>query len=251
MKNLLLLLIALIPSVFFAQNNEGRILFNEEVKFQIELPEEMAHMKDKLPSSQTAQKELLFTTSNSLWQNAEVAVNEEAATFEDTNEQGNIRIKMVAVGAESKLFKDLDKGQKIEKTDFMGKAFLISGELKIYPWKLTGAQKTIAGYDCQHAVLQDTAQNVEAWFTPQIAVSDGPAGYGALPGMILEISIDGGQTTIVATNIELKELDQDAIQAPKKGKKVSQEEFDAIVESKTKEMEEEMGGNAMRIRVGQ
>ena len=33
------------------------------------------------------------------------------------------------------------------------------------------------------------------------------------------------------------------IKAPKKGKKVSQEEFEAIVDEKTKEMEEEMGGS--------
>ncbi len=251
MKNLLLIFTIIFSNVLIAQNNEGRILYTEEVKFQIDLPEEMAHMKDKLPSSQKSERELLFSPSTSLWQAAEVADNEDTATFEDTNEEGNVRIKMIAVGSESKLFKDLDKNTKTEKTDFMGKVFLIKGDLKQYPWKLSGASKTIAGYDCQQAIFQDSSRNIEAWFTTQIPVSSGPAEYGALPGMILELNIDNGQITISAARVELKKLEADAIQAPKKGKKVSQEEYEAIVEAKTKEMEEEMGGSGMRIKIRQ
>ena len=247
----LLFLIAIMPTFLFAQNNEGKIYYAEEVKFQFELPEGMEHMKDKFPSSQKSEKELLFNANSSLWRAAEMEAQEDAATFEDTNEQGNIRIKMVTVGAESKLFKDLDKNKKTEKTDFMGKSFLINGDLKTFSWKLSGKSKTVAGYACQQAIFQDSTQNVEAWFTPQIPVSSGPAEFGALPGMILELNIDEGQTRIWATKVNLEKLDLSAIQAPKKGKKVSQEEFEAIVEAKTKEMEEEMGGNATRIKIRQ
>jgi len=251
MKNLLLLIITMSPAFIFSQNNEGKILYTEEVKFQIDLPEEMAHMRDKIPSSQKSEKELLFNESTSLWKNAENAVDEHAATFEDTNEQGSIRFKMITTRSESELFKDLDKSQKTEKTDFMGKVFLINGDLKDFPWKLSGESKTIAGYECQHAIFQDSTQKVEAWFTPKIPISTGPADFGALPGMILELSIDDGQTTIRATKIEFVKLEKEKIQAPKKGKKVSQEEFDAIVQAKTKEMQEEMGGNTMQIRIRQ
>ncbi len=250
MKNLLLL-IAIIPAFLFAQNNGGKIFYSEEVKFEIELPEDMEHMRDKLPSSQTFERQLLFNESTSLWKSAEAVELEHEATLEDTNEQGNVRVKMITTGSESELFKDLDKNEKIEKTDFMGKEFLINGELKTYPWKLTGETKSVAGYECQHAVFQDTTQKVEAWFTPKIPVSSGPSDFGALPGMILELSIDDGQTTIIATKIELEKLETGEIQAPKKGKKVSQVEFDAIVEAKTKEMQEEMGGNSMRIQIRQ
>ena len=250
MKNLLFVLF-LIPSFLFAQKNTGKIVFTEEVKFEFELPEEMAHMKDRLPSSQKFERELLFTETSSLWKNAEEVEDEHSATFEDTNEQGNIRFKMITTGAESELFKDLEKKKKIEKTDFMGKVFLINGTLKNYAWKLSGESETIAGYECQHAVFQDTTQKVEAWFTSEIPVSSGPADYGSLPGMILKIKIDDGQTVISASKVEFAEKYAEAIQAPKKGKKVSQEEFDAIVEAKTKEMQEEMGGNAMQIRIRQ
>ena len=35
-----------------------------------------------------------------------------------------------------------------------------------------------------------------AWFTPEIPVSTGPAMYGGLPGLILEIS-DGNRTMLM------------------------------------------------------
>ena len=132
---------ALIPALIFAQNKEGKITYTQEVKFQLDLPEGMEHLKDQLPSSQKSQRELLFNASSSLWRNAEVPENEEAATLEDTNEEGNFVFKIKTIGGESELFKGLDSGQQIEKTDFMGKVFLIDGTVKKHPWKLTGAQK--------------------------------------------------------------------------------------------------------------
>ena len=72
----------MVPSFLFAQKNTGKILFTEEVKFEFELPEEMAHMKDRLPSSQKFERELLFTEMSSLWKNAEAIENEHSATFD-------------------------------------------------------------------------------------------------------------------------------------------------------------------------
>lgn len=51
---------------------------------------------------------------------------------------------------------------------------------------------------------------------------------------------------IKATKIELKEVDK--IEKPDNGKKVTEEEFDKIVEEKMKEMEKEYGGQTISIR---
>jgi GLPGLI family protein len=61
--------------------------------------------------------------------------------------------------------------------------------------------------------------------------------------MILELDIDEGKRTLVAEKITLAPNEKGAITKPKKGKKVSREEYEKIVEEKTKEMEEQMGGN--------
>ncbi len=94
---------------------------------------------------------------------------------------------------------------------------------------------------------------VTAWYTMDIPVSSGPNLYGGLPGLILEISDDN--TTILCTKVVLNPKDKIAIKAPKKGKKVSQNEFNTIRANKAKEMREQFqngkgrnSGNRTKIR---
>jgi hypothetical protein len=63
------------------------------------------------------------------------------------------------------------------------------------------------GYVCQKATVQlDSATNLVAWFTPQIPVSTGPGVNAGLPGLILEMAMNGDQRTVVATQVDLKKL---------------------------------------------
>jgi GLPGLI family protein len=70
--------------------------------------------------------------------------------------------------------------------------------------------------------VPDTAQ-VVVWFTPAIPVSAGPDYEGQLPGLILQVDINGN-TTYKAIEVSQK-ADIAAIKEPKKGKKVTAEEF--------------------------
>ncbi|EDM43575.1 hypothetical protein SCB49_08293 [unidentified eubacterium SCB49] len=87
---------------------------------------------------------------------------------------------------------------------------------------------------------------VTAWFTPQIPVQNGPAEYGGLPGLILELNID--RQTILCSKIVLNPTDGVDIKKPSKGKKVSREEFNEIVKVKTEEMRENFRGRGGRSR---
>ena len=60
--------------------------------------------------------------------------------------------------------------------------------------------------------------------------------------MILELSLNDGERILSATEINLDNVDLEKIVAPKKGKKVTREEFAKIEEEKRKEMEEMYGG---------
>ncbi|HRJ14480.1 MAG TPA: GLPGLI family protein, partial [Saprospiraceae bacterium] len=102
-------------------------------------------------------------------------------------------------------------------------------------------------YECLKAMLQDTSEQVTAWFTPQIPVQTGPAGYGMLPGLILEVNVDNGTRTIMVTNLDLKPVP--SIEKPSKGKKVSEKEFKTIEAEKMKEMGAEMGGSGKGVRM--
>jgi len=92
---------------------------------------------------------------------------------------------------------------------------------------------------------------ITAWYTPEIPVSQGPAEYWGLPGLILEVN--DGRTAILCSKLILNPEEKVKIQAPTKGKKVSQEEYDEIAIKKAEEMSERFRNNRRgeggRIRI--
>jgi GLPGLI family protein len=85
---------------------------------------------------------------------------------------------------------------------------------------------------------------IEAWYTPQIPVSNGPMEYGGLPGLILEVSADG--TTILCSKIVMNPADKIKIEAPKKGTEVTKMEYQDIITKKMAEMRNMYSGRRGR-----
>ena len=245
MKSTLFLLALLLPLFAFSQQTEGEITYVETIQLKIELPEGQEEMAKMMPSSQSFSKSLLFNENAALYKDAEFAENED---LEVNGGSDGMQFKMIMKRPENIFFTDLENGASINSREFFGRNFLITGEPKKFAWKMSGEQKKVQGYVCQKATSQDEERAIEAWFTPQIPVSAGPGEFSGLPGLILEVSIDGGDRTMVASKVELKELSKDAIEKPTKGKEVTQEEFDKIEEEKMKEMEMEMGGSGKGMK---
>ena len=85
---------------------------------------------------------------------------------------------------------------------------------------------------------------VTVWYTPQIPVSNGPAEYWGLPGLILEVNAD--RTTILCSKIVMNPEEKEEIKKLSKGKEVTQEEYNQIVKEKIEEMREMYGGRGDR-----
>ena len=85
---------------------------------------------------------------------------------------------------------------------------------------------------------EETPREIEivAWYTPQLAVSQGPAEYWGLPGLILELSADN--TTMLCTKIVINPRESDDIKPLTKGKQVTKEEYNEIMTTKMQEMRE-------------
>ena len=240
------MLALLLPLFVSAQtNDQGQVLYKETVQLRIELPEEHKQFASMLPSSRTTQMQLLFNSEASLYKVFEA----EEGDYEESASEGNVQIKMVVVNDDQQIYRRVDSREKVEKRGFMGKAFLLKGEAEKLPWKLTGEKEEILGYACQQAVVQDSSRNITAWFTMEIPMAIGPDGYGDLPGLILKVEMAGGESIIEATEVALKPIDEKMIIAPKKGKKVSEEEYQRIVEEKTKEMEDGAGNRVIQMRI--
>lgn len=88
-----------------------------------------------------------------------------------------------------------------------------------------------------------------AWFCPFIPVSSGPSAFLGLPGLVLEVNIKDGDRTLIAQSVELTKIDKKLLVKPRKGKKVSQDAFDKIVEEKLKEMGAEGSRSGRAVHV--
>jgi GLPGLI family protein len=208
----------------------GDVIYEEVVKMDIQLDGVDEQIAAQIPKERKSQKILHF--------NEEVAVfeNHQTESPEDNmpHEGGGIMIKMQS--PDNKTYIDLAKLKVVEQKEFMTRVFLIESDLEAQKWKISGKQKKILDYACMEAIREVDGEEVRVWFTPQIAVSAGPGKYSDLPGLVLAAEKHNGDARWEALSVDLKPLDKEVLKKPGKGKKVSQEEYLAIVAEKMKEM---------------
>ncbi len=242
-------------SQLFAQDVlTGRVIYEETVKMDIQLPPGMESMKDQFPKSRTTRRMLLVQGEELLMRDAPATETDDEEPGEIEFSSGGATIKMDFAGSrdavERMRFTSLADGQAVEQRDFMGRAFLITEDIEGPAWKLTSEQSSYEGYMTMKATAVIDSMNVVAWFTPEIPVSGGPDTYGGLPGLILVLDVDDGMRTYAARSIELGvEHSEDEWVRPEKGRKVTRAEYDEIVEEKMKEMgAQRRGGGQFIIR---
>jgi GLPGLI family protein len=87
------------------------------------------------------------------------------------------------------------------------------------------------------AVTVDTVkkQTITAWFAQDIPVQAGPERFFGLPGLILELDVNDGDVTIIASKVEFKKLTNEFSLKKMKGKKISDAEYNKIIADFIKE----------------
>ncbi|MCM4157770.1 GLPGLI family protein [Gramella sp. AN32] len=174
-----------------------------------------------------------------------------------THSSSGIQIKIVA--GNDLVYRNIADKNYVTQRELMGKLFLIKDSLKTLDWKLESETKKIGNYTAYKATLtreikikefntenDETVETTKqltttAWYTPQIPVSIGPAGYWGLPGLILEVQED--KLTLLCTEIVINPAEEFSIEKPVKGTVVTQEEFNHIQQEKNEEwIERNTGG---------
>jgi GLPGLI family protein len=191
-------------------------------------------------------------------------------------------------------YKDIKRGIYYDQREMFGKNFLIKDTLSKLQWKLENETKQIGNYTCFKATaikpvdqldfrsmrrknnneekkdeaVKDSVKTsslfgevdipkeiaVTAWYTPEIPISQGPGEYWGLPGLILEVSAD--RTTILCSKIVMNPKEKEVIEAPSKGKEITQKEYNDIMIKKMEEMREMYDGGrngrngGMQLRIG-
>ena len=230
MMRLFLLAALLVPAVAAAQS--GTVHYRVTTQIDIQLPPEMEHMRDQIPTEQTQEKELVFSAAAALTRNAP----EEEAEAELPDPDGDrVFFRFGGREADEQTFVDLEAGTSTETRDFFGRLFRIVGEPERLAWRLTGEQGVFLGHPVQQAVAERDSTTLQAWFTTSIPVSAGPETYGGLPGLILVLT--DGRRTYEATDLTLGEIPPDALTPPTDGREVTRERYDEIVKEKMEELE--------------
>lgn len=250
MKKVLTFLLFL-PFIAMGQNS-GTISYEMTMKVDLgargaRMPKEV---RDRIPKERKIIKDLVFNKTESIYKTGENTQPDEA-TSDGFGGGRRFRMRFMGGGnSDRETYKNISSAQIVDKNEFMDKTFLIKGEMPEYKWKITGAKKKILDYLAMEATtIVDDSIQVTAWFTPQIPISNGPQDFHGLPGMILALDRDNGKMTIMATEVVFAALEKDAINMPKKGKEVTQEEFREIRREKSKEMRGRRGGREGRVRI--
>lgn len=232
-------------------------------------PEMKDQMMEKMKKAFEKTFVLNFTNFESMYQEEE--------KLDAPNPTSGSTMKMAFIGSSisGKLYKNFKKNQYVKEDDIFGKEFLITDSLQKMDWKLSNEQKKIGNYTCYKAQLiipvseeeikqyeefkkkkeagkttlfeikEPKDEVVEAWYTLDVPIPNGPGKYWGLPGLILELH--EFNTIFLCTKIVLNPKDKIEIKTPKNGKNVSQKEFDAIQDKKMKSMTNENGAIEIRI----
>lgn len=251
-------LVILLTSVSNNKEFQGRAVYFSKSKM------ELGRWGERMSEAQ--KKQVKARLKNRLEKTYILDFNKEASLFEEKEKLDAISGATDSWGknfARGKQYKNVKDNQLVQSQEFYGKRFLVVDSLETINWQLQQESKTIGNYTCFKAVASVPTVNlewfnfswsdlrreeaakdgeqpeiemttIEAWYTPQIPVSHGPAEYWGLPGLILEVS--AGNTVMLCSEIQINPEDKVEIAAPDKGKITTKKEYREIIVSKMKEM---------------
>jgi len=285
LKSMVALLI-LTTSIVQAQNFQGKAVYQTKTKLDIDFgssgipADRIKRIKERMKNNLERTYVLTFDKSASIYKQEE--------KLDQSSGGRGMRFMMMGGAGSGKYYKNTQTKTSSKESEFSGKNFLIKDGLKTYDWKMEQETKMIGENMCFKAttVIERPVRNtnfrfgrrnndedkeekkekenepvqmeqiiVTAWYTMEIPVSHGPDDYWGLPGLILEVN--DGSTQMVCTKIIMNPKEKTEIKEPKKGKVVTQVEYDKILDVKMKEMRERFsnerqksGHSGRHIRIG-
>jgi len=264
-----------ITGTMIAQDFSGRATYKTHRKSSFELDSTTIASNPGIQEQMEAQMRKMFQKTFTLdFTKSESMYKEEQELDAPKGPSANGGVMVMVMGGDGSsdiLYKNIKEKRMANKTDLMGKIFLIKDNLVSYDWELTGETKNIGNYTCYKAVFEKEEESVEinmidgevkeekgmkkrtlvAWYTTDVPISNGPNNYGGLPGLILEVN--DGDLTIVCSEIILNPKEVKEIKEPTKGKIVTRKKFAEISLEKTKEMMNRYrsrDGKGIEIKIG-
>lgn len=217
--------------------------------------------------SEARKKEVAARLKNRLEKTYVLSFNNQQSTFLEEEKMDAISGATDSWGgyfSRGDHYKNIKENKIVQSQEFYGKRFLIKDDLYKIEWTMGTETKKIGQYTCYKAkafvpyselnwynfswsdLRPSTTENaddkkpeekllvVEAWYSTQIPVSQGPAEFWGLPGLILEVSVDN--TTLLCTEVAISKGDNIKIEASNKGKEITKKNYTETVQKKMIEM---------------
>jgi GLPGLI family protein len=171
-------------------------------------------------------------------------------------------------------YKNVKESKLIQSQEFYGKRFLVKDSLYKINWTMGTESKKIGNYTCYKAKAFVPKQElnwynfswsdlrkvekkegeaekpeeamivVEAWYSPQIPVSQGPAEFWGLPGLILEVSYNN--TTLLCTEVVINKDREEEITIPTKGEEITKSAYTETIRKRMQNFRNNRGGRRSR-----
>jgi GLPGLI family protein len=261
MKKIITVFALLLMTSMNAQTFTGKATYKTSRKSDIQIDANQEGMTDKIQEEVQKRLQKMSQKTFILEFDKTKSVYKQDESLAAPNLSSDFtQVQVIEIGGGSGkgsiYYKDLQGKIYRNQTEIQGKVFLIKDDLPAYDWKMSTETKNIGMYTCYKATYSKEVEQKQvtfingemkeevvketivttAWYTLQVPVSNGPDNYQGLPGLILEIN--DGKNLIVCTEISMNPSKSIKIEAPKKGKVVSQEKYDEIQNKKSKEMME-------------
>ncbi len=256
-----LITLLLITATAFSQKIVGAATYKTDLKIDLKL--DSTTVSNDLKASLQAQLRKSMQKEYTLNFNTEASLYTEVEKLAAPAGPSASGIMISFSGGSDILYRNVKESQYVEETEIMSKPFLIKDTLEKPNWELGKEVKNIGDYTCFKATLtrdvdsqtfdslkkemvkKTESKTTTAWYTLDIPVQHGPSSFWGLPGLILEI--DDGERTILCSRVIINPEKTIVIEAPDKGKVVTQAEYDKIQEKKSAEMMEQFqSGNGIR-----
>ncbi|MFT4033428.1 MAG: GLPGLI family protein [Siphonobacter sp.] len=281
MKKTALAVLSLLSVSAFAQKTEGVLTYTQKTDLSSRMQNMDPAMKARMPESITSQFQLAFTPQEALYEPA-TAVDDNAGGFGGGSGggpggggpggggPGGGGPMRFGGGSKTTVYTQIAERKRVDVRDGFGEKYRILDTLVNQRWKLAKETKTIKGFVCQKATFTDTMQvqqrmmmgpggppsggnqneenqgpktrTIVAWYAPEIPVPIGPERYSGLPGLILEVDINNGETLYTVTEMEWRKPKSSELKAPKGGKAITEQEYREIMKKKMEEMMKNGGG---------
>lgn len=216
----------------------GEVTYTSKINMHRDLPndERGDRMRSFMPEFIDFKSQLLFTSTETVYKNVQDSTQGVSLDEQDQRKQ---RMMKRMSSPDDIVYCNVQEGLTVEKKTFMDKVFLIRDTISLNQWKLTGEQKEVSGMNCMKAVhipKEGDTTKVIVWFTPEIPVSSGPGGFGGLPGLIVFLDLNDGKMQISLNSIVMRDIAAGEIEEPKKGKEMTQAEFEDMRREKMEQM---------------